>query len=336
MKEFFAKSLVLGIIVLTVLSLLESRFDKKALEDKCRKSVWLLDFKNQHFDFAFCGDSRAYNMIHIPTIQDKTGMKGINLGYTGTIFEEQYLIVKKFIENGNTIDQIYIQADLLSFNSAGRSRHQFRVYNYLPYFGTDSTVTDVVKDNTGTMKYLIWRYVPMAKYIEYNLEYPITFLLKDFSSCKSEFDAYGSELKSGTSKAFMDRVNEYVPTVNDKVEAKKSTKKAASLNYDELVDQKTMHYFEQLVNYCHAHGIPTTLYTPPLLNANRDNSGYKEELEGFLGGIAEAHDMAYKSFLDLPMCSNRAYFFDASHTNKEGTKAFSRILADELETPSEN
>lgn len=331
MKQFIIKSLILTAILFVVLSILEDRFNEKALEDNCRRSNWVFSFKNQHFDFAFCGDSRAYNMVHIPTIQNKTELEGINLGYTGTVFEEQYLLMKKFIENGNSIDKLYIQADLLSFDSASRSRHQFRVYNYIPYLGNDTTITNVVEDNTNLLKILIWKHVPLARYIEYNLEYPITFLLKDFSSCKSDFDVHGSELKSGRSPAFSDRISEYVPIETKKQPATKKTQPSGSLVYEELVSEHTMSYFNRLTSLCKDNGIEVTLYTPPLFNANNDDSGYREELELFLGNIAKDVGIEYRSFLTDSMCSEEQYFFDASHTNDVGTKVFSELLAKEFQ-----
>lgn len=323
MKKFFLNSFLLGTILIVILSLLENSFDEKALEDKCRKSNWSLSFENQHFDFAFCGDSRVYNMIHIPTIQNITQSQGINLGYTGTIYEEQYLIVKKFLENGNTIDRIYIQADLLSFDSSKRSKHQFRIYNYLPYIGKDSTITNIIQDNFRTTKFLLWKYVPLAKYIEYNLEYPITFLLKDFSQCMSDFDSFGSEMKTGRSPAFLDGLNEYAPT---KTSSKKDSN-SGHLVRSELVNGHTMEYFKRLVSICRNNGTEIVLYTPPIYASASNQSGHNQSLERFLGQIAADVDISYLSFLSDSICHNEAYFFDGGHTNEVGTKAFSKLIA---------
>jgi len=320
-KRLFIRLFLLGALIWSIFWLLDHAMTKKALEDKCRRSNWVFSFKKQHFDFVFCGDSRAYNMVDISTVQNLTGKRGLNIGYSGAIFEEQYLIIRKFVENGNTINQLFLQTDLQSFDSSKRSRHRFTEYNYLPYLESDTLTANVVRDNTPSINFFLWKNVPFIKYIEFNMKYPISLLMKNFDDCIPEFDKFGSDLLPRTSTNFTQSAEEFVPK-----NANPSLIKPA-LNKSEYINAKTMDYFERIVQLCKNRRIDLILYTPPLYISLTKNEAHKNDCINFIDEIASYNQLQYLEFLNDSICHNHSNFYDAAHTNAVGTMKFSERIA---------
>lgn len=322
-KRFFLKIFVLGVILWSIFYALDYLMTKKALEDKCRRSNWVFSFKNQHFDFVFAGDSRVYNMIDIPTIHNVTGKKGLNIGYSGTIFEEQLLIIRKFIENGNRIDKLFLQADILSFNSARRSRHQFRFYNYVAYLRIDNLVSSVIENNVNQFHFACWKYVPYFRFVEYNLEYPISILFKDFSSCSTEFDSYGTKLFRGVSPKFNRNADEYIQT------PRLDTLDANLFPFDTtgMVASKTMNHFKQIIRFCKQKQIEVVLYTPPIFSSTSSGIQNRVNYINFINQIAIENNVEYLTFLNDSLCLDKDNFFDSAHMNALGTKKFSNVMS---------
>ena len=318
MKKFFIRIGVLLGILWVIFYFLDDAFEKKALEDKCRRSVWSFSFQDQHFDFVVSGSSRAYNMIDIPTMMDSSGQKGLNLAYSGTGFEEQYLILRKFVENGNSIDQLFLQTDIKSFNSAGMFNYAFHDFNYLPYLDRDTFVANVVQDNTHPIKFLLWKYVPFVKYMEFNLEYPLSFLFKGFDDCRAKFDAYGSELRKGVSPAFMRASEDYDP---DKLRLSKEAMEG-------LISDKTYGYFKRIIKLCEEYDIELILYTPPIFYTIVGDDKNRNDYKDIMQEMADRHELPYYNYLSDSLCFDKANFYDAAHTNRKGSIAFSAKLSD--------
>ena len=94
-----------------------------------------------------------------------------------------------------------------------------------------------------------------------------------------------------------------------------------------LISDKTYKYFKRIVKMCKEEHIKLVMYTPPIFHSivgdDKNRNDYKEIMEE----IANEYDVPYISFLSDSICFEKSNFFDAAHTNKEGTILFSKELA---------
>jgi len=317
MKKFFIKLAVLFAIIWAIFFGLDKRFDKKALQDPCRRSNWVFSHKNQQYDFVFCGSSRAYDMVDIKEIEKLTGKSGLNVSYSGTGFEEQYLILGKMFQNGNKIKQLFLQADIASLNSESMFNYAFHDYNYIAYLNTDTFIARIVKDNSNPLKYWLWKNLPFVKYAEFNLEYPVSFLFKDFSDCKAEFDDKGSHLLSGTSPQFLRAAEDYDP---EKLRLSES-------NMESYISKKTYRYFKDILKLCRENGTEIILYTPPIFVSIVGDKKNQDDYRNIMQKIADENEVIYLCFVSDPICFDKANFFDAAHLNSHGSELFSKEIA---------
>ena len=315
-RRFFIRLFFLGVLIWSIFWLLDRAMTKKALEDNCRRSNWIFSFKKQHFDFVFCGDSRAFHVIDIPIIEKSTGQNGLNIGFAGSGYEEQYLVIRKFIEHGNSIDQLFLQTDIASFNSETHFRNPFHHYDYLAYLKTDTLVAEVVRDNSNPVKYFLWQHIPFLKYLEFNLQFPVSILAKDFTGCKASFDQDGSWIMKGHGHEF--ESDSKIPYENVPLEETPTMAETS---------EKTLAYFFKIIAFCKKENIDLTLYTAPfygrLTGTDENRKAYTELIQN----VAEKKNVPYKTFINDSMCFNSSYFFDAAHTNELGSAIFSNEVS---------
>ena len=201
MKAFTIKAILLIAIIFVLLTALDRYYTKYTISHKnlCEKSDWILNHKDEKFDFAFIGNSRVINMVDINAIEKLTNKSGINLGLIGANYSENYLVLDQFLKAGNTIKNLIIQMDMHNLNSSKELGYPFHNYNYM-HLLSDTTVFNVVKDNNPGYKAFIWKYIPFSRYMEFSNKYVFYKILKGGYECKTsdDFDATkGSTLING-------------------------------------------------------------------------------------------------------------------------------------------
>ncbi|MGZ4037283.1 MAG: hypothetical protein ACXVPQ_05600, partial [Bacteroidia bacterium] len=274
MKALILKLTVFLCIVFALLKLLDAYYTRYTFAhlNVCQKPYWLLAQTGQHPDFAFIGNSRVYNMVDVKLIEAKTKKQGINLGMTGTNYSELYLAFDQFLKNKNTLKNLIIQVDLMSLN-AKKVNFSLKSHMYM-HLLNDTTVMSVYKDNVPMYRYMIWKYVPFVKYMEYSNHFVFYKILKGGFECKT-FD--GLDTTKGTVFLLDHKYN-------------------PGNKFYWTVDQTDETYFKKLIHLAKQHNINVILYTAPVGTTYLHGQlNYKAVMQRIKDIAAEEH-IAYFDF----------------------------------------
>jgi len=311
-KKFFLKSGLFLLVSLVSLWLLDLYYTNYTATHKnlCEKSDWILNHKDQEFDFAFIGNSRVINMADILAVEKATDRKGINLGLIGANYAENYLVLDQFLKNGNTIKNLLIQVDMHSLKSSALP-YPFHNYNYMHLFG-DTTVCAAYKDNNPGWRFYLWKYLPFVRYMEFSSRFVLFKMLKGGFECKSSevYDkSKGSDIV--TNKVLRPETYSYAYwTVNP-------------------VDEK---YFDKLIAFCKTNKINPILYTAPTYykylpyQLNYDNILKDVEKKADVSGLPYFNFSAVNN----PLCKDASDFNDIIHMNVNGVTKFTAAIIDSI------
>ncbi len=309
MKKLGINILLLAILYILIcypLSILFSNYFNNNM-DVSLKPNWILAKKNQHFDFAVLGSSRVINLVDIQKIEQKNKNEGINLGSSGTGLPESYLLLNQFLKNGNTIDTLFLEINPNGLNAEMSFSLPFHPYFYFQFMNQQE-VAEVYKDCVPDIKYYLWRYIPMAKYFEYNNFFPLMSVLKnDKPELLNDFDkADGSELLKGNKFVGFVKLEEKQMVVNK-------------------IDKK---YLLKIIELAKQKSIPLIAYTAPELKEIDKYEFGREQVYGEINHLFEGEKIPYHNFASA--VSDTLYFTDYLHLNEKGINSFSTIMADSL------
>jgi|GEM_PF-1132409 len=309
MTKLSIKLAILGAVVLVVLSVITGYLDRISTDKfKMEKPFWIMNQRNQVYDFAVIGSSRAENCTDVGTIGTLTGKRGVNLGVQGACFADNLIMLRRFLNNGNRTELLLIEVDEYALDARNSFLDPFKMHFYLPYLD-DEWVRAVVKDNVRAERYYLWYYLPLTKYVEYNTMYLTYWLHHGLGKNAFDFDmTNGSRLETNQN-----------PFVFDVAKIRKDRK---------TIDSKDLKYLNSLIAYASANGIKTVLFTAPQYYRKL---GYLSNRSEFLEKISEVcrtRNLGYVNYEGDTVCKDSSMFLDASHLNAKGAVLFSRKLAD--------
>jgi hypothetical protein len=286
-------------------------FDKAITTRMNDKPVWVFSKKNQRYNYAIGGSSRAHNNADILTIDEKLKTSGINIGFSGSALAENYLTLYFFLKQGNKIDNYILQIDDLSLMSPDSCfLYPFHEYYFFPYLNDEQICTEF-KANCPYLKYLTWKYIPFTKYAEFNYIYPIH---KVFIKMPPVFDERkGTELVTEKHKGFKTFDSVIV------------NKEQHSLSPGTLV------YLNKIIGLCKEQKINIIFYTAPVYYKyyrSLNRAVFKSSIDS----VCLKQHIKYYNFADIPTFMNEDLLYNQTHLNKEGTLLFSSFLADSLQT----
>ncbi len=166
MKNINIKKYVLfGVFLFTLLFLLQLLFDARIPKNNNRKPYWILNKKNQIYDYIILGSSRTYTGIIPDTLEKFTSAKNIiNLSLNGTTYPELYYLFKKFISS-NKVSNLILLSDIYTVDNNFLD-DPIHPYFYFPFIG-DGEIDDILK-KFYPENYYFWKWIPFLKYSEYN------------------------------------------------------------------------------------------------------------------------------------------------------------------------
>ncbi len=312
MKRLVINCIIFFAIVFCVLIVLDKYYTKYYTQhlNVCQKPDWIFNHQQQTFDFAFMGNSRVYNMVDIVGMEKQLGKKGINLGVTGSNFSEQYLVLDQFYKKKNTIKTLILQVDMIGmdYTKIPFNLHFPTYMNLL----NDEAVQEVYKENASLHKYLIWKYIPFARYMEFSNKYVLYKTIKGGFECK-EYAVFDT-LRGTTyeNMKFKDSNRYRYWNVNP-------------------IDVK---YLNKIIALCKQKETRVIFYTAPIYSKNRPyhlNCGNSIKT---IKAIADSVGIPYFDFNGshyLPG-NDTLNFYDNFHMNETGSKVLCKDLADSLKT----
>jgi hypothetical protein len=297
MKRFFIQIFKLLIIIFIIFWILDIGFTYVFQKGNYTKIQWLAKIKDQQYDFAVHGNSRAYTTVDIEKIEALTGKKGINISVDGSSITDQYLMVKLFLNNNNTIRKLYLQIDPFSSNT--EEVFDFAIPKFFPYI-KDPIVFDHFKQ--FGLEWYAYRYVPFYRYAKYNTLWGFHELLNDgFNLLPQDFDKYGDY---------------FYPDVNYK-----GTDKLRDLTFD---SNGKYRFLYDIINLCKQNNVEVILFTAPVVDIKIDTD-YKKNIKDFTTKMLEEKNVKYYNYGDI-YGNDPKYFYNEIHITKAGAEDFTERM----------
>ena len=261
-------------------------------------------------DYAVLGASRAYNVIDINTIDQTTGLTGLNLGERGAGYAECFILLEHFLRDNST-KLLLLSLDYPSLNSTESYSYPFKEYAFLPQFEEDS-VELVFKDVVPNHKFWMYKFIKASKYMEFNSKYPFYGTLINFGYVE-EYQiieqSKGTELINKNQRADGFNIQE-IEEITGKVQ----------------FNQLDLKYLNKIVHLCESNGVELICYSAPLHKDLYLALGY-ENINNQIGSLAKDWHLEWNDYSSIPLSQTKEYFADFSHLNEKGAKIFSKQLA---------
>lgn len=159
MNEFIKKVTVYFLLTLLTLVVLDGLYTLIYSDSQVRNKVqFVLNAPPKHYDAIILGSSRAENHI-VTAMFKKAGLNVYNFGMSGGSLCDDSLLLKLFLEKGNTTDKILLQVDLQFLGEFPAEGVQS---SFLPYITTDRTIYNHYKNNTENI--FEFAYFPFYRY----------------------------------------------------------------------------------------------------------------------------------------------------------------------------
>tara|TARA_B100000683_G_C12480666_1_gene551273 strand:+ start:1186 stop:2070 length:885 start_codon:yes stop_codon:yes gene_type:complete len=288
--------------------------DRAVKEKSCLKQNWIMNIKDQSFEYVFLGSSRAENMLDAGMVERQTGKRSLNIAVSGCGHEELHIILKIFLSNGNRFKYLFYQNDIYGFQNKAGVNYHFHDYAFLPYLYNDS-VSAVFKDVVGGLKLWFWKYVPYSKYAEFNIWYPIKYLWSDNVCQYKYYDGFGSAILSENNQGALGVERLFVDTTFQK-----------KYHFDAMA----LKYVKKNLKLAKDSNIKVITYTAPEYMALYKTQINREEMNNKIDSLSESFGAKFFLFEDETICYNDSLFVDYSHLNAEGTRAFTQLLIDSV------
>ena len=279
------------------------------------KQIWILNKKGKLYNLAFLGSSRVYTCVDIDVVQKKTRRSAVNLGCDGASLMENFVILKQFLNNGNKIEQLYLQLDNSSLiNMKKALSYPFHDYLFLNKLNQEE-VKNAVIENSGYLKYFFWRYFPLFKYAEFNHFYSLSIFYPLTKPKACDFNC-----TNGTKT-----IPENIP---DSLLLKLQSEVFQNDTFK--CDEISKQYVEKILQLCSENNISCTFFKVPVYNDKYIKYRSSFETERFIRNYSKEKNCRFIDFQKLPLSENKNYFKDYSHLNEIGAKIFSSFLSDSL------
>lgn len=312
MSKFFTKifwiMFLLGSLFFTVSRCLDEYYATHYVT--CSKASWILSKKGETYDFAVVGSSRALNNVYVPLIEDSLEAKGINLGLSGANYAENYLVLREFVNHGNTARTVYIQADVYGMDSPHAYHYPFNDYNYV-FLLSDDTVASIFRDYVNPLKFFMWKYIPFAKYAEFSNRYSLYKYLKKGYTCLPD----GWNKTSGSE-------------LLDTTEGDGNLFREDTHNFHYQVNPLDSFYLGRLIAYCRANNFRVRLFTAPERQSFVRLQANRAAIYRVINRIAACNQVPPCDTNWIPGAAGTEFSFrDNTHLDPAGTLAFSAAMA---------
>lgn len=298
MKIIMKKLLVLISLLLVIFLFLDILFTSVYQKGNYSKEQWLMNLKDDSFDYGVLGSSRAYTTVDVKSINEHTGLKGINLGIDGSLISTQALILEVLLNSGNKFDRIFFQVD--SYNSNDEAIGKFTKPRFMPFIREPIVFNHFKKYG---IEWYAYKYLPYIRYAEYNFDWGPHNLLNHFLKISNpDHDEVGSFFYPNFEFTGEQNTSEYLFDLNGEYS-----------------------YLKKIVKLCEENNIDLVLFTAPLASVSETNEHMINAKE--FNKICEQLKVPYYDFRTL-YNEDYSMFTNYNHLNKKGVEEFSLVLKD--------
>ena len=256
------------------------------------------------YDLVINGSSRAWTQYSPLVLDSILGVNSFNLGIDGSAINRQIIKYKKYCQLHGLPKYLIQNIDLGTMAiTFGYEREQF-----FPYFFYDR---DLMKDCNRYEDFSFGeKYIPCYRYIGYE-EVLLEAIFHDNTGHYFEY----------LTKGYLGRW--------DKWEG------SALANLDSVVcscDTTSIHLFMDFLEEITAEGTKVMFVYAPVYHVAREKMTNEQQMLDMYDSIASRFDIPILDYNDIPMCYDTAYFYNATHLNKNGAELFTTKLAHDIDS----
>ena len=251
-----------------------------------------------YHDLLINGNSRAWVQYSPYILDSLLGVNSYNLGIDGSSINRQMVKYDRFVE-GHGIPKYLIQnVDLFTMNiSAGFEREQ-----YYPYFFIDKKLVEL----TDRYENYPWayKYFPLYRYIGFN-----EIVLKHLRNQEELYKGY-----RGSPSKYDGTMLKTLTTVEG--------------CYDSIMIVE----FKKFLNELTIDGTKVIFVFAPIYHEVLEKCSEREVIYRMYDSISCEFHIPILDYSDIPMCYDTAYFYNATHLNKQGAELFTTKLAHDIDS----
>lgn len=258
-------------------------------------------------DIAIYGSSRAWVQIDPQILSDSLNASVYNFGMDGQNFLMQYMRHKEFLQYNPFPKHIVLSVDVFSLS---KKEGVYQLKQFLPFVLWNSNMAEVTVHANG------------FKWIE-----PILPLVR-YSGYRDVFlHAWNNAQGQQSQEAY--RNNGYRGMDRHWTDDFENAKKRQAITQFKM-DPNIVRKLDNLIAECAEAGARITfVYCPEHILGQQYVSNREEIIENFRS-IAKKNNIQFLDYSDMALCQDTAYFYNASHLNREGSRLFSMQLAHDL------
>ncbi len=291
MRNFFISLIRIFVITLLLMFSMDIVYSYAFKNGIPRNKIsYILSLEPKKIDYIFLGSSRVDNFIDSEIIESKTGKSAINLGVQGAKLDDIYLILQLLKKQNIRSEIIFIQVDYI-FNMKGSSK--ILESFLMPHIDIAEFSEYIQKRDEDYFKL---KYIPFYRFLAY--DHKLGF---------REFFNTAIHKKSNT-----DFKNGYFAKFGNSGESLKSGLP------EKVIDKNKT--FDAINKFAIENNIRVIYFMAPFC-ANTKNLDFAEKLKEKIPSL-----LNYTSIY----LNNDNYFFNCSHLNDTGAKAFSEFFADQI------
>lgn len=304
------KYVIIGLLSLAVIAtVLHFWMEKRYQNTMLYKTQWILQKKQQQYDYVVMGASHAYVGFDIGVADSMLHGKGINISLDGSLIGTQSVLTDLFFNrNKNKTSTLFfcidnpsaISTEVLTDIADGRMMPYMsypEVFSFYQPYG---------------VKWYFDRYVPMWKYAEYNYYWgPHIFADTWGHYMRPDFDTI-----SGSRYDYGNRYDN-------------SDTATVSLDFQLQDAGKGYKYFKRIIKVCKDNNITPVLFTLPLGRADTSAEA-KQHLASFIAWCQQEGLEFY--YLGDYLNYEFQYFGTKGHLNKKGAELATKKFINEFLT----
>jgi hypothetical protein len=272
---------------------------------------WLLQGKAGDAEVLLLGSSAAHRGFDANLLRELLGAPVVDLSSIGAAYPEQRLILDLYLRRHRAKTLIF-EVDTWGLSSTSYS-YPFHEYLYLPHLGQPA-IRDHLTSRYGAWRIFLWRWLPMYKFSEFNLQIGLAPSLNDLRR--------GAPYHPGTDH-LLDRSLTSLDRESDEQKVPRA--------YDRSPIRQQG--FEGILNLAQKHSLRVLLVLAPVHRSAFAQEPDRQQVIDFYHAVARRDGLALLTPTE-PLISDPSYFFDPFHLNRSGAAVLTRSLAATLLTKS--
>ncbi|WP_194852186.1 hypothetical protein [Nonlabens antarcticus] len=196
MKKFIIHILIVGVVLVTIASVLDYSYDYIFLNTSSRDKVQLaLKQKHDYVDYLFLGSSRVENHVDCDLIQSLTGKSCVNYGISGGSYEDSLVLLHLLKQKGLTYGHLFIQLDN-SIEDGGMTKN-FKA-SLIPFIAPYELKIEGINISLSWSQ----KNIPFYRYAQYDYLYGIRSCAAQILKNQDEIKQFGYKPQYGIGSHF--------------------------------------------------------------------------------------------------------------------------------------